>query len=264
MRHPAVAGQFYPGRGAELEHQLDGMLRPEKELSALGAVVPHAGYVYSGHVAAEVYSRLPKAQTYVILGPNHHGMGSPVALSRDSWRTPLGTIDSDGVLADALAGSIIDHDETAHLYEHSIEVQLPFLQRRFSGQEFQILPICMGLQDEETAVEVGGALASAAKKVNRSCVFIASSDFTHYEPQETARSVDAKLIEAILNMDVPELYERVRRHNASACGYGPIAATITASSLQGAKAGRLLAYATSGDVSGDYNQVVGYGAVVFS
>src|SRR5512136_82171 len=122
MRFPAVAGQFYPDSGAELEHQLDGMLHSEKEISCLGAVVPHAGYVYSGQVAATVYSRLPKAETYVIIGPNHHGLGLPVALSRDSWRTPLGVAKPDLELADALAGSIIDHDETAHLHEHSIEV----------------------------------------------------------------------------------------------------------------------------------------------
>jgi len=122
----------------------------------------------------------------------------------------------------------------------------------------------MGLQDEETASEVGREISSAAKRIDRRCIIIASSDFTHYEPQERARSVDAKLLEAILNMDVPELYNRVRRYDATACGYGPIAATITASMAMGAKAGRLLAYATSGDVSGDRHQVVGYGAVVFS
>ena len=262
MRLPAVAGQFYPGSGAELGHQLDRMLHPEKELPFMGAVVPHAGYIYSGQVAAEVYSRLPKAETYVIIGPNHHGLGSPVALSRESWRTPLGDVEPDLELADALAGSIIDHDETAHMHEHSIEVQIPFLQRRFQG--FKILPICMGLQDEQTAVEVGQELSRAVKKLNRSCKVIASSDFTHYKPQETAKKVDAKLLEAIINMDVPELYERVYRYDATACGYGPIAVTITAAAALGAKAGKLLAYATSGDVSGDYSQVVGYGAVVFS
>jgi AmmeMemoRadiSam system protein B len=262
MRLPAVAGQFYPGRGAELGHQLDSMLHPEKELSVLGAVVPHAGYTYSGHVAAEVYSCLPKAETYVIIGPNHHGLGSPVALSRDSWRTPLGDVEPDLELAEALVGSIIDHDETAHLHEHSVEVQIPFLQKRFQG--FKILPICMGMQDEQTAVEVGQVLSRAVQKLNRSCIVIASSDFTHYEPQETARKVDAKLMEAILNMNVPELYDRVYRYNATACGYGPIAVTITAAAAMGAKAGKLLAYSTSGDVSGDYSQVVGYGAIVFS
>jgi hypothetical protein len=237
------------------------MLHPEKELPFMGAVVPHAGYIYSGQVAAEVYSRLPKAETYVIIGPNHHGLGSPVALSRESWRTPLGDVEPDLELADALTGSIIDHDEAAHMHEHSIEVQIPFLQRLFQG--FKILPICMGLQDEQTAVEVGEELSRAVKRLNRSCKVIASSDFTHYKPEETAKKVDAKLLEAIINMDVPELYKRVYRYDATACGYGPIAVTITAAAAMGAKAGKLLAYATSGDVSGDYSQVVGYGAVVF-
>ena len=262
MRLPAVAGQFYPGSGAELEHQLDSMLHPEKELPIIGAVVPHAGYFYSGQVAAQVYSRLPKAETYVIIGPNHHGLGSPVALSRESWRTPLGDVEPDLELADMLAGSIIDHDEAAHLREHSIEVQIPFLQRLFQGSK--ILPILMGLQDEQTAVEVGQELSLAMKKLNHSCKVIASSDFTHYEPQETARKVDANLLEAILNMDVPELYSRVDRYDATACGYGPIAATITAAAALGAKAGKLLAYATSGDVNGNYSQVVGYAAIAFS
>ncbi len=262
MRLPAVAGQFYPGSGAELDHQLDGMLHPEKEIPCLGAVVPHAGYIYSGQVAAAVYSRLPKAETYVIIGPNHHGLGSPVALSRDSWRTPLGVAEPDLELADLLAGSIIDHDETAHRREHSIEVQIPFLQKRFQG--FKILPISMRLQDEQTALEIGQELSLAIRKLNHSCIVIASSDFTHYKPQETARKVDAKLLEAILNMDVPELYDRVYRYEATACGYGPIAATVTATAALGAKAGKLLAYATSGDVSGDYSQVVGYAAVGIS
>ena len=264
MRSPAVAGQFYPGSQDELRRQLDEMFSGvlKEELTVLGAVVPHAGYVYSGAVAAEVYARLPLRQTYVILGPNHHGMGAPVALSRDSWRTPLGSVPVDLELADALMGTIIDQDELAHRHEHSIEVQIPFLQSRFSN--FMILPIAMGLQDEETAVEVGSVLAKAVRDLKRDVTFIASSDFTHYEPQEVARKVDAGLIEAILNMDVPELYGRIYRHNATACGYGPIAATITATRELGAISGKLLRYATSGDVIGDYAQVVGYGAIVFT
>ena len=264
MRSPAVAGQFYPRDPEDLKLQLDELFKgvASEELPALGAVVPHAGYVYSGSVAAEVYARLPKRETYVILGPNHHGLGAPVALSRDSWRTPLGAVETDLEMADALAGTIIDQEESAHLQEHSIEVQLPFLQYRFAG--FKILAIAMGLQDEETAVEVGEALGKAARDLKRNCTFIASSDFTHYEPQELARKVDANLIEAILRMDVPELYSRVYRYDATACGYGPIAAAITATRALGATSGKLLRYATSGDVTGDYSQVVGYGAIAFT
>lgn len=266
MRSPAVAGQFYPRGPEDLRHQLEEMFSgiANEELAVLGAVVPHAGYMYSGSVAAEVYARLPPRQTYVILGPNHHGMGAPVALSRDSWRTPLGTVSVDQEMADALAGTIIDHDELAHSHEHSIEVQIPFLQARFSSLNFSILPIAMGLQDEETAIEVGEALAKAAQGLGRDVTIIASSDFTHYEPQDVARKIDARLIEAILNMDIHELYNRVYRYNATACGYGPIAATITASKYMGATSGKLLRYATSGDVTGDFSQVVGYGAIVFT
>ncbi len=262
MRNPAVAGQFYPGSEAELLLWLEKTLPRAEELPVLGAVVPHAGYMYSGPVAAEVFARLPKRDTYVILGPNHHGLGAPIALSRDSWRTPLGVVQPDLALAEALAGTIIDQDEVAHVREHSIEVQIPFLQARF--KEFKILPIAMGLQDEETAVEVGKELGGAISRLNRNCTIIASSDFTHYEPQEVARKVDAQLIEAILNMDVSELYSRVYRYNATACGYGPIAATITAARALGATSGKLLRYATSGDVTADYSQVVGYGAIVLT
>jgi AmmeMemoRadiSam system protein B len=262
MRSPAVAGQFYSGSEAELMHQLEEMMLPVKEIPVLGAVVPHAGYVYSGKVAAEVYSHLPKKDTYVILGPNHRGLGSPIALSQDSWRTPLGIVRPDLRLADALAGTIIDHDEVAHLSEHSIEVQIPFLQARFN--DFMMLPISMGIQDMETAVEVGEELGKAIKKLNRDCLVIASSDFTHYEPQEVARKVDAKLIESVLNMDVPEFYSRIYRYKASICGYGPIAATIAAATILGATSGKLLRYATSGDTTRDYSQVVGYGAIVFT
>ena len=262
MRPPVVAGPFYPGSSAELGQQLDEMMPPVEELPVIGGVVPHAGYVYSGRIAAMVHSRLPKRETYVILGPNHQGKGSLVALSRDSWRTPLGVVRPDIELADLLAGSIIDHDETAHQHEHSIEVQLPFLQRRFG--DVRILAISMGMQDEETASEVGEEIARAALKLKRDCTVIASSDFTHYEPRDVARKVDSQLIEAILNMDIPQIYSRAYRYNASSCGIGPIAATIAASRRLGAASGKLLCYGTSGDVSGDYRQVVGYGAIVFT
>lgn len=263
MRSPAVAGQFYPKNAEDLKRQLDELLgrATAEAFSALGAVIPHAGYIYSGAIAAEGYACLPKRETYVLLGPNHHGLGAPVALSIDSWKTPLGIVEADVELAASLAGSIIDADESAHRSEHSLEVQIPFLQRRFA--DFRILPVSMGLQDMETAVEVGEALGKAVRSLNRSCTVIASSDFTHYESQEIARKIDASLIESILRMDIQEFYSRVYSYNATACGYGPIAAAMAASSSLGAKAGKLLRYATSGDVTGDYSQVVGYGAIAF-
>ena len=264
MRRPAVAGSFYPRQPEDLKEELEAAFSGasgSEPLPIRGAVVPHAGYVYSGAVAAEVYSRLPRRETFVLIGPNHHGLGLPVALSRDSWMTPLGVVECDVEMADALAGSIIEVDESAHLYEHSLEVQIPFLQSRF--ESFRILPICMGLQDEETAVEVGEAVGEAAKSLDRDCTVIASSDFTHYEPQEEARRKDARAIEAILRMDIPSIYKTVYGLNLTACGYGPISATITASKSLGAETGKLLRYSTSGDVIGDFSQVVGYGAIAF-
>ena len=264
MRRPAVAGSFYPRHPEDLNEELGEAFSHaagSEVLPIRGAVVPHAGYIYSGAVAAEVYARLPQRETFVLIGPNHRGLGLPVALSRDSWVTPLGTVECDHELADALVGSIIEVDESAHLHEHSLEVQIPFLQYRFSG--FKILAIAMGLQDEETAMEVGEAVGEAAERLNRDCTVIASSDLTHYEPQEEARRKDARVIEAILRMDIPSIYRTVYGLNLTACGYGPISATITASRILGATTGKLLRYSTSGDVIGDFSQVVGYGAIAF-
>lgn len=263
MRQPAVAGQFYPLRPENLEKELKQCFEglEIRERNILGAVCPHAGYVYSGRVAAHVYAALPKADTYVLFGPNHTGYGSPVSVSTDTWKTPLGTLEVDRELAEGLAGSIVDVDELGHRYEHSIEVQLPFLQYRFD-QNFRILPICLGMQDEETAIEVGTLIANLVSKSGKKVAFIASSDFTHYQPASLARETDNEIIEAILNLDVPEIYERLYRRNASVCGYGPISAMLTASKKLGATRAELLKYSNSGEVSGDMNAVVGYAAII--
>jgi len=264
MRYPAAADKFYPASPELLNSQLDkafqGLTR--EAWPVIGAVVPHAGYIYSGSVAAEVYSRLPRRETYVLIGPNHYGTGMPVAMSREAWQTPLGVVECDQELAEALEGTIIAQDEAAHLYEHSLEVQLPFLQRSFDG--FKILPISLGLQDEDTAIEVGTEIGEAVRRVGRDCTVIASSDLTHYQRLEVARKNDISVVEAVLRMEVGELYSRIYSKNISACGYGPIASTIVASRVLGATSGKLLRYATSGDVSGDYSQVVGYSAIVFT
>jgi len=230
MRQPAVAGQFYPLRCENLEKELkrcfEGMEIREREVR--GAVCPHAGYIYSGKVAAQAYATLPEADTYVLFGPNHTGYGSPVSVSRETWKTPLGNIDVDLELADGFLGSIVDADELGHKYEHSIEVQLPFLQYRF-GQGFKILPICMGMQDEESAVEVGDLVANLISESGKRAVIIASSDFTHYETAEHAKEIDSEVIDAILNFNISDMYGRLYQRNASVCGYGPIAAMLSAS-----------------------------------
>lgn len=261
MRRPAVAGFFYPRGERELREELERCFSGVeiKEGEIIGAVAPHAGYMYSGRVAAHTYARIPPAETFIILGPNHQGIGSGVAVSTTNWSTPLGEVEVDGELARRLVGSIIDADESAHAYEHSIEVQIPFLQYRFENP--RILPICMGLQDEETAEEVGESIHDACEELGRNAVIIASSDFTHYEPHEVAHEKDMYVIDAILALNPSEFYRRIRQRNASVCGYGPIAAMIHAVKSR-AKKCELVKYATSGDVTGDFSQVVGYASIV--
>ena len=258
MRRPVVAGQFYRGDPEGLRSQLKSCfdVSVPKEEGAKGAVVPHAGYVYSGQVAAHVYAALPTAETYVIIGPNHRGIGSAVALSQETWSTPLGEVEVDKEIVDALSANI-EVDEIAHQYEHSIEVQLPFLQYRF--KDFKIVPICMGLQDENTAREVSIDLANALR--GRDVIVLASSDFTHYEPDKVAREKDHLGIEAILGLDTSKFYSRIYERRISVCGYGPIAVILETTKALGAEKGKLLKYATSGDITGDKSSVVGYAAI---
>jgi AmmeMemoRadiSam system protein B len=250
---------FYPGTERELR-RLIGQLAPKQprpKVRACGVVVPHAGYVYSGGVAADVYASLEGAQTFVLLGPNHYATGSAVAVSEEAWNTPLGTVETDHDLIRRLDG-IVDRDEAAHRQEHSIEVQVPLLQYFF--RDFKIVPIAIGMQDYDTVKEVAAELIRALEGYNRSTVIVASSDFTHYEDADVARKKDATLIGDIERLDVPALYDDVYRLNATCCGYGPIAAMIMTCVSRGAKKGKLIKYATSGDVTGD-RQVVGYAGI---
>ncbi|MCK4937451.1 MAG: MEMO1 family protein [Methanosarcinales archaeon] len=263
LRLPAVAGQFYPGTQKQLKRELNtcfaAIVNQSREV--MGAVVPHAGYTYSGATAAHVYAALPQADTYVILGPNHTGVGSLVAVSQETWETPLGEVPVDKEFVNKITGGIIDLDENAHRYEHSIEVQLPFLQYRFS-HKFEIVPICMGMQDEQTATEIGNQLAQVIRDSNKKVVIIASSDFSHYIPDRVARDTDNYLIESILSLDVYEFYARLAERNASVCGYGPITTMLVASAQLDATCGTLLDYSTSGNVTRDNLSVVGYAGII--
>lgn len=262
MRRPAVAGQFYPQRRQELAREIEEHLSRAdiSQIACTGAVVPHAGYMYSGPVAAYAYKALPKAETYVILGPNHRGGGSAVAVSTEKWSTPLGEVEVDLDFINAMPMQIIDRDENAHRYEHSLEVQLPFLQYLF--KDFKIVPVCLGLQDEMTAIEVGSEVSEAVKKTGKKVIILASSDFSHYEPDQVARVKDRYFIDAILKLDIAELYLRLSEKDATVCGYGAIAALIQAGKNLGAKKGELLKYGTSGDIIPDRSEVVGYAAIV--
>ncbi|MDH4067432.1 MAG: AmmeMemoRadiSam system protein B [Dehalococcoidia bacterium] len=272
VRRPAVSGMFYAGTPEELEEQIGWCYKHElgpgsiprvnsKGLRKIVAiVVPHAGYYYSGPVAAHAYKELADDgvfDTAVILGPNHTGYGHPVSLwAGGSWSTPLGEVEVDKKLAQRLLGDVIRADETAHMHEHSIEVQLPWLQYLYG--KVRIVPITMLAQDIETARIVGKSVGQAGENL----IVIASSDLTHYEPHSVAMEKDSSVIEAIIALDEEGLYERCERLGCTMCGYGPVAAAIVASKEMKGKKASLLKYATSGDTGGDFSRVVGYGSIV--
>ena len=277
VRRPAVAGQFYEADPTRLRKSIEECflhpLGPRKMPPApksgeeiAGLVSPHAGYVYSGPIAAHGYyyaSSLPTPELVIIVGPNHWGLGSGVAtVPGGIWRTPIGDLEVSAEDAKVLVktSGIVDFSEEAHRREHSIEVQLPFLQYIFDSK-FKILPITMLFQDKDTAVEVGHAIAEIVK--GRRCLIIASTDLTHYESQREAERKDAAFINAALSLDVLKLYSVIQRLDVSACGYGPVAALMTAANDLSLKKAELLKYATSGDVSGDKSSVVGYASIRF-
>jgi len=278
IRRPRVAGSFYEGDAEELKTQIKNCFlqefgpkkRPKVNKSGprevIGLVCPHAGYMFSGSVAANAYYELAldgKPDTVVILGPNHTGYGSALALMNEGfWRTPLGDVEIDGETANRIVQEtrLVDVDDLAHRFEHSIEVQLPFLQYLY-GSEFKFVPICFQMQDLSSAVEVGKALVKVLASKN--AVVIASSDMTHYEPQGNAAAKDMMALKAVEAMDEKRFYSIIEARNVTACGYGPIAAVITAAKGLGAKEAKLLCYKSSGDVTGDYSSVVGYAAVSF-
>lgn len=283
MREPAVAGMFYR-RGRDLlreqvercfSHPLGpgkapGLSRPG-DRKIMGAIFPHAGFEYSGPIAAHSAAALARdgfPPSFVIIGPNHRGWGSEIAVGTEAFQTPLGKVGIDTELARDIIGDGIEEDAVAHLEEHSIEVQLPFLQ--FFGQEFSFVPVCMGDQDIDHAMLLGERIAAALK--GRSAVIIASTDFTHagsgygHPPPrgmragDFARSEDRKAIDRILAQDPRGLVETVRKEHITMCGYGCVAAMLVATSRLGAKKAALLKYATSADVSGGNDMAVGYGA----
>jgi len=270
MRHPAVAGQFYAGSEKSLIEQIEkcfkGTLGPGKLPTAsqdgprriVGGVSPHAGYMFSGMIAAHLYARIAEdclPDSFVILGPNHTGMGTGVAITTDDFQTPLGVAKVDKELARALRKDLVDEDPVAHYHEHSIEVQLPFLQ--YLSPDIKFVPICMTFQDYEAAASVGKVIREAS--AGRDVVVIASTDMSHYVTQGTARKKDNLALDRIKAMDPKGLFDVVRDEDISMCGYGPVMATMVA--CEGAKA-TVLKYATSGDVH-PMRDVVGYASVVF-
>lgn len=273
LRSPAVAGYFYEGSPEALRKQVEGFLVPIAEKKrAIGIVSPHAGLIYSGPVAGAVYSSIEIPAAIVLIGPNHTGLGAGVSLmAKGSWETPLGAVEIDSALAAAiLANSPRIHDDSlAHLREHSLEVQLPFVQ--YFKKKFTIVPIQMLDTRLDTCLEVGRAVGKAIeargqgagrKGQGQDVLIVASSDMSHYEPAARAKEKDFKAIQSILDLDPEGLYRTVKDYGITMCGYGPAVSMLVAAKMLGAAKAELVKYANSGDVSGDYEQVVGYAGIV--
>lgn len=263
VRSPAVAGRFYPGDPERLRrdiHQYTNVTG--NKIHAVGCVAPHAGYMYSGHVAGAVYARLDLPKRFIILCPNHTGVGEPLAImSEGSWRTPLGTVVIDTELAKALMARfpLIAEDEIAHRAEHALEVQLPFLQE-LAGS-FTFVPITVGTGRYDALSALGITMADELRDDAERVLIVASSDMNHYEPDDRTRVKDQKAIDKVLALDPKGLYETVRDEDISMCGFGPTVAMLTAAIRLGAKTAQLIKYATSGDISGERDAVVGYAGI---
>jgi len=260
IRHPAVAGQFYPAAPGDLDRMVKRYTRDVAEkVRARAVVVPHAGYVYSGAVAGEVFSTLALPERHVIFCPNHTGVGADAAImTRGAWRMPWGDVPIDEVLAARLlaASPVLEDDPSAHRGEHSLEVQLPFIHR--FRDTFRIVPVALGRMSLDQCRALGEATAAVVRDDPSPPLIVASSDMTHYEPDAVARRKDQRAIERILALDAQGLYRTVRSEGITMCGVIPATVALFAAVALGATSARLVKYATSADASGDYGQVVGY------
>ncbi|KZX17736.1 hypothetical protein MBCUT_00300 [Methanobrevibacter cuticularis] len=289
IRKPAVAGLFYDNNPEDLKKTIEWCFNHElgpgkipklgkksKDLideinshdkKIYGSIIPHAGYIYSGPIAAHTYYELVETgfpETFIILCPNHTGLGSEISIySEGAWDTPLGRVVIDESFANTMISKsdIITSDSSAHLKEHSCEVHLPFLQ--YFSNDFKIVPIVMGMQDIETSTNLANVIVETANELNTSISIIGSTDLTHYKPREIAQKQDNLIMDAIAKMDEFALLRYIDEIGITMCGYGTTVATIKASRAFGAKSGKILKYATSGDISGDFSSVVGYCSAIF-
>jgi AmmeMemoRadiSam system protein B len=264
VRAPAVAGTFYEGTPERLRAQVASCFAeneaPQTKEKFIGAVVPHAGLMYSGHVAAAFYAYAELPKRFIILCPNHTGYGHFAAINREgSWRTPLGDVAIDTPLADALMSrtSLLAEDWKAHAREHSLEVQLPFLQQLVG--DFTFVPICLGAHRFDYCETIGHAIAEVVKSENVG--ILASSDLNHYEDQQSTLRKDQLAIDAVLALDPKELWRVVDDYDISMCGFIPTTTMLIAAKQLGATSAKLIKHATSGDVSGDFEHVVGYASI---
>lgn len=262
-REPVVAGQFYPAVPAQLKKMIGSMVDENAEKSeVIGLVLPHAGFIYSGPVVGAVLSRIKFKDTFVIMCPNHTGRGKLFSImTSGKWKTPLGEVEIDSELAKQLlkGSKYLEEDAAAHLYEHAVEVQLPFLQYFHPGIKF--VPIVMAQGNSVTYKEIGHQLAQAIKDLKKKVIIIASSDMSHYESQDIVVDKDNRAVAAMLDLDEDELLRRIEHFDISMCGYGPAVSMLTAARVLGAGRAELVRYRTSGDETGDYSSVVGYAGI---
>ena len=280
LRQPAVAGAFYPDNSEILKKLIESCFLDEAGVGYLpelgsfddgdypiNVMVPHAGYQYSGAIASHGYCEIVKngfPEVFIIISPNHTGFGSEISVFNEGeWITPLGNVEVDAEFAKAIIESsdIASADFTAHIREHSIEVQLPFLQ--YFSDDFKIVPITMGRQNFVTSNDLANAIFDAAEKVNKSYCVIASTDLSHFNNQEKANKVDGFVLEDIEEMNEFKLFEEVVQYNITMCGYGPVMTTMSLSKRCERNTSKILAYGTSGDVTGDFTSVVGYASGIF-
>ncbi|MFC1658342.1 AmmeMemoRadiSam system protein B [Candidatus Omnitrophota bacterium] len=266
IRKPAVSGQFYPGSAESLKEEIEKFIDKKATASdAIACVLPHAGYVYSGSVAGKTVSRLRVKDNVILLGPNHTGYGAPFSIMTEGyWQTPLGKVEINSGLAKAILNnsSYLTDEMKAHVYEHSLEVELPFLQ--YYNPSLRIVPIVAAEDSPEVYRAIGKAIAEQLKeaRLEDASLIIASSDMTHYEPRAKAEKKDKEAIGAILELNEDKLIEKIKGLGISMCGYVPVAIMLAAAKLLGAKTASLIGYQTSGDVTGDQSSVVGYAGII--
>ena len=259
-----MAGQFYHGTASKLTLQVEQYIdKNMKTEMAIGIVSPHAGLIYSGPVAGAVFSAIEFPETFVLLGPNHTGLGPPISLMESGqWEIPTGTFQIDENISYKIARNvpIVAKDSRGHMFEHSIEVQLPFMAC-FSG-DVKIVPISILMATVEECRTLGEGIAMAVKSSGYPVVIVASSDMSHYVPDSVARKKDDMAIKRILDLDPEGLYGTVVSEKISMCGYLPVTTMLFAAKALGAQSAKLIGYSTSGEVSGDYDRVVGYAGIV--
>lgn len=280
IRKPAVAGSFYPDNPNTLKKIIEdcflddagvGKLPELAEFNGvdypINIMVPHAGYQYSGAIASHGYCNLVQKgfpEVFIILSPNHTGYGSEISVFNEGeWITPLGDVAVDSDFANSIISNsdIASADFSAHIHEHSIEVQLPFLQ--YFSNDFKIVPITMGSQTFTASTDLAKAIFEAANELNKSYAIIASTDLSHFNNQEKANKVDGFVLEDIEEMNEFKLFEEVIQYNITMCGYGPVMTAILVSKMSDKNSCEILAYRTSGDVTGDFTSVVGYASGIF-